>query len=289
MKTGKLKIYHRQKLHRPSLIMGFSGWMDGADVSTGTISYFARKLRAKKFGQIDPEGFYIYNFPGPMEISALFRPEVKIEEGIISDYKGPKNEFWCDSANDVLFFNGREPNLAWEEFTDCILAVCEEYKVRRIYFVGSVAGLTPHTREPKIYCSVSEKKLKPIVKQPDMKLTDYSGPASVVTYLMKRCAEEGPEMISMVAEVPAYVHGYNPRCVEAAAKALAGMLRIDIKMDDLRNMGDQFEKKLDELVEKQPELAEKIHKLEQDYDEQVFDTEMDDLKKWLQEKGIRLD
>lgn len=36
-------------------------------------------------------------------------------------------------------------------------------------------------------------------------------------------------------------------------------------------------------------LAERIQKLEEDYDNEVFDTQMTDLKDWLEQQGIRLD
>ena len=49
------------------------------------------------------------------------------------------------------------------------------------------------------------------------------------------------------------------------------------------------EKRLDELVAKRPELAELIRKLEGDYDSEIFDTQMGELKVWLQRQGIRLD
>jgi len=39
----------------------------------------------------------------------------------------------------------------------------------------------------------------------------------------------------------------------------------------------------------QPEVAGNIQKMEEDYDNQIFNSEMGDLKKWLQQQGIRLD
>jgi hypothetical protein len=66
-------------------------------------------------------------------------------------------------------------------------------------------------------------------------------------------------------------------------------LDLQVNLDYLREMGDEFEKKLTDIVNGQEELAKKVTELEADYDNQVFDTEMGDLKEWLQQKGIRLD
>jgi len=290
MSSNKLNIYRKPRVDKPRIVLGFSGWMNGGDVSTGTIKYLVEKFGAKEFAYIEPEGFYIYNFPGPMEISALFRPHTKIEEGLVRSYEAPTNTFYCDEENNLILFSGKEPNLSWEEYSECIFSVCEQFGVSEIYFIGSVAGLTPHSREPRIMCSVSDEKLKgPLQQHGVVKFTSYAGPASIVTYLMVRCRERGMSMLSLVAEIPAYVQGHNPRCIETATRCIGGLLGLRIQLDDLRAMGDEFEKKLTEAVQRQPELAARIHKLEQAYDDEVFDTEMADLKQWLEQQGIRVD
>ncbi|MBN1817189.1 MAG: PAC2 family protein [Sedimentisphaerales bacterium] len=272
-----------------SLLIGLTGWMDGGDVSTGTVEYMIRALEAKPFAQIKPENFYIYNFPGTMEFSALFRPHCKIQEGLIQGFDEPSNLFFAATDHKLLFFEGKEPNLMWHDYADCIFSVCDRYHVKRIIFIGSVAGLTPHNRDPRFLCSVSEQHLCHEVVQLGMKLSEYTGPAGITTYLTLRCRQAGLEMINLVAEIPAYIQGYNPRCVEAAVRQISALLGVQVPIHDLRGLSEEFEKRLDALVAEQPELLEKVQKLEQDYDEQVFDNEMGDLKAWLQQKGIRLD
>lgn len=289
MASDKLKIYKGANLREPRLLLGFSGWMDGGDVSTGTIKCLIEKLAAERFAEIKPEGFYIYNFPGSMEMSSLFRPHTRIRKGLIRSYEVPQNEFFCAENADLIFFSGKEPNLLWEEFADCILSVCEEFGVTMIYFVGSVAGLVPHTRDPRFFCSVSDAKLKEVHERYGVRFTDYEGPASFVTYLTTRCSEQNLSMATLVATIPAYVQGNNPKCIEAVTRRLLGILGLQIELDDVRVLSDEFEKKLTDVVQEQPELASTIRKLEEDYDNEIFDSEMGDLKKWLQQQGIRLD
>ncbi len=52
---------------------------------------------------------------------------------------------------------------------------------------------------------------------------------------------------------------------------------------------EDFEKKLTELVQQQPDLAGNIQRLEEDYDNDIFDNEMSEIKEWLEQQGIRLD
>ena len=289
MNTEKLKIEREAVLNKPRLVMGLSGWMDGGDVSTGTVKYIRKQLGAESFARIEPEGFYLYSFPAPMELSAILRPHTKMKDGIIEQFELPTNIFYYSVQHDLVLFKGREPNLAWEEFADCIFGLCHKLNISQIFFIGSVAGLTPHTREPRMTFSISDEKLKQILPQTNLRFSNYDGPASITTYLTSRAPKEGVSMLNMVAEVPAYVQGYNPRCIEAAVRFISRLLDLQVNLDYLREMGDEFEKKLTDIVNNQPELAKKVTELEADYDNQVFDTEMGDLKEWLQEKGIRLD
>jgi proteasome assembly chaperone (PAC2) family protein len=288
MMSDKLRIFDDANFRNPRLLMGFSGWMDGGDVSTGTIKVLAERLYAKRFAEIEPEGFYIYNFPGAMEVTALFRPHCRIKKGIIREFEFPENVFYAAENEDLILFAGKEPNLGWEEYGECVFSLCREFDVKLIYFIGSVAGLVPHTRDPRLFCSVSHAEMKHRFESYGIKFSDYEGPASLVTYLTTAAKEHGTEMVSIVATVPAYVQGSNPKCIEAVTRRVAGILGVHVDLDDLRATADEFEKRLTEVVQEQPELAENIVKLEQDYDNEIF-SEMGDLKTWLHQKGIRLD
>jgi proteasome assembly chaperone (PAC2) family protein len=263
--------------------------MDGGEVSTGTVKCLIDKLDARKFAEIEPTGFYIYSFPGSMEITALFRPRTQIKDGIIESYEIPANTFFCSEKDNLIIFLGKEPNLNWEEFSECIFSVCAEFGVEMIYFIGSVAGLVPHTREPRLFCSVSESGLKETFQHYGVKFTNYEGPASIITYLTANCSKQDIKMVSLVAAIPAYVQGSNPKCIEAVTRRIAGMLELEMDFDDLMTMSDDFEKKLDDVVQEQPELESNIHKLEEDYDNEIFNNEMGDLKNWLEQQGIRVD
>ncbi len=289
MASDKLDIYKRPKFSNPRLLLGFSGWMDGGEVSTGTVKCFIDKLDARRFAEIEPTGFYIYSFPGSMEITALFRPNTQIKDGIIESYEIPENTFFYSEESNLILFLGKEPNLNWEDFSECIFSVCVEFGVEMIYFIGSVAGLVPHTREPRLFCSVSQAELKERFQHYGVKFANYEGPASIVTYLMTNCSKRDIKMVSLVAAVPAYVQGSNPKCIEAVTRRIAGMLELEMEFSDLTTISEEFENKLHDVVQEQPELESNIHKLEEDYDNEIFNNEMGDLKTWLEQQGIRVD
>jgi proteasome assembly chaperone (PAC2) family protein len=263
--------------------------MDSGEVSTGTIKFLMKKLAVKRLAEIEGEGFYIQNFPGSMELAAIFRPYTKIEDGVIKVLRYATNGFFYDDKSEVILFLGKEPNMHWAEYADYIFSLCKELGVEDLYFIGSVAGLVPHTREPRIFSSVSDAKLKKKLVDYGVKFTNYEGPASIVTYMTANAGKRGLNMASLVATVPAYVQGSNPKCIESVVRHVASILELDMKLGEMRKISDAFEKKLSESVSKQPELEENIRKLEENYDNEVFDKEMGDLKDWLEQKGVRLD
>lgn len=289
MPCDRLTIHAPPKLSDGRMILAFSGWMDGGNVSTGTVEWLGQTLEARKVAEIDPENFCIYSFPGSMEVSALFRPHTKIEDGVISAFQPPENTFFCAERRELVLFHGREPNFNWSEFADCIFSFASEAGVSALYFVGSVGAAVPHTREPRLMSTVSDERLKPSLEQFGVTFTDYAGPASFSTHLLTHARSRGFRMASLVAEIPAYIQGTNPKSIEAVVKKLAAILHIEVDLREVRKLSAAWEERLNEVLEQKPDLAKYIRKLEEDYDNEVFDTQMGDLKEWLEQQGIRVD
>lgn len=277
------------QLDRPRLVLGFSGWMDGGNVSTGTLEWLSEIVGARTFATIDSEPFYIHSFPGTMEIASLFRPHGVIEDGQVRAFEWPQNVFKADEGANVVFFEGKEPNIHWRGYVDCIMQVAERLDVSTIYFIGSVGGVVTHTREPRILCTVSDESLKPGIEPLVAGFTDYEGPVGLVTYLLVEALRRERPMIALLAEIPAYIQGLNPKSIEVGIRTLASVLDLSVDLEGLRAQSDEWEKRVSEIVDEQDDLAEHIRRLEEDYDNEVFDTQMGDLKDWLQQRGIRLD
>src|SRR6516162_1338360 len=92
-RSDTLRILDRPLIERGTLVLAFTGWMDGGDVSTGTVRRLVDLLDARPIAEIDPDPFYLFNFPGSMEVAALFRPAIRIEGGLITGLEMPRNTF----------------------------------------------------------------------------------------------------------------------------------------------------------------------------------------------------
>lgn len=289
MEDNRLSMVREADAAGASLVLGFSGWMDGGDVSTGTVRYLIDKLHAHELARVNPEGFYIYSFPGSMEVTSMFRPHCRVEKGIIAEFEPPANTFYWAELQNLILFLGKEPNTGWQAYSNAVFEICRRYEVSQIFFVGSVASAAPHTREPRVSCSASTEEFRDRLSEVGLRPVDYEGPASFVTYLTVRAAERGFRMATLVAGLPAYVQGYNPRCVLTMVRLLGGFLDLHLKVSDLQGLADAYLDKLNELVAGEEELAEKIAELERQYDREEFDREMGGLSDWLGERGLRVE
>lgn len=289
MPAEALRIAHQPSLTDATLLLGFTGWMDGGEASTGTIEWLGHLLGAEPFASIDPEPFYILNFPGDMQTSALFRPHTRIEDGIIEELEMPESVFHVAAGQNLVLFSGKEPNVGWQSFADCVFELCEKSGVKWIYFLGSVGGAAPHTRDPRTHASVSNPAMKERLTSLGVRFSEYEGPASFVTYLTTRAESHGIGMANLVAELPGYLEGRNPKGIEAMVRKLANLLKLSIDLHELRQASDDWEKRVNEAVATRPDLSKHIQELEEQFDNETFDSELGHVRDWLEERGIRVD
>ncbi len=268
-----LRIQHVPALKRATLVLALSGWMDGGDVSTGTVRRLVDLLEARAIAEIDPEPFYLYNFPGSMELVALFRPPIKIEDGQIVKLEWPANTFYCHEPANLVLFVGKEPNLRWRSFGAGILDLAHRVGVRRILFVGSFGGSVPHTREPRLYVTCSDAELLPEMERYGLRRTSYEGPGSFTSYLLTQAPAAGLEMISLVAEIPGYLQGRNPMSIEAVTRRLAKILRLPLDLQSLRAESTEWELQVSRFVEQDEEMTKTVRQMEENYDDELLRSE----------------
>jgi len=275
MPDTPLRIHTECPAPAGTMILAFSGWMDGGDVSTGTVERMIELLDAQPVADIDPDGFYILNMPGSMEVSALFRPEIDITDGRIDSLDMPTASFYHSGEHRVLALVAKEPNLRWRPFGDAIFELARRAGIKTLLFVGSFGGLVPHTREPRLYMTVSDESLLEEYGRYGLQPSNYEGPGSFTTYLINRAPEEGVDMVSIVAEIPGYLQGTNPASIEAVTRRLAKILSLDLDLAGLRAASTQWEIKVSEAVDEDEELAQKVRELEEQYDDQLIETQAD--------------
>ncbi len=289
MESSALHIDEWPDPKNARMLMGFSGWMDGGGVSTGTIAYLVEALDAVPFGKILPEEFYIYNFPGSMEIASLFRPHARIEEGLVQKYEEPENTFYYAAEQDLILFSGKEPNMRWKTYADCLFSVAQDLNVEEIYYIGSVGGLVPHTRDPVFWTSMTDEELRDSLVSAGFGPTNYEGPSSFSTCLLTHATERDLRMASCVTGIPSYVDGKNIKCIEAITRKLANILGLTLDFSGLEAETAQFLSDLNKVVKGNSKLAERVSQLERFYDQEVGPKSDDEIRDWFGRQDLEID
>src|SRR5262249_6165382 len=172
---GELRIEHHPELERPALIASFRGWNDGGQGATLASGYLAKLWGAKRFGDIDPEGFFDFQ---------ATRPQVSLIEGLTRRIDWPENAFYAASPSGLqrgtVLLLGIEPNLRWRSFTGLIVDLARELRVELVITLGALLADVPHTRPAPVTGSATDPDL---VKKLGLQASRYEGPTGIVGVL----------------------------------------------------------------------------------------------------------
>lgn len=259
----------RPKLRQPAMVCGISGWVDGGEAATGSIQYLVERLGAKKFAELPIDEFHVFQIPGQTSL----RPLVRIEDGTLKEHSFPQNQFFYyvnpNTNSDLILFLGTEPNLHWQEYTDSLLSLAEDFGVTRIYLLGGVLDKTPHTKEPSVSCACNAPDLKEEMRKYGVQFSNYEGPGSFATTLLYLSRNRVP-MISLTARATYYpefniIIPHNPKTIRAIMRRLNHLLRLNLRLSDLDKEAEEFAAKFEFMASHNPEFRAYTEELEKDY------------------------
>ncbi len=133
-------------LNDGTLILSFSGWMDGGDASTGTVDRLIRAAERRTVCRDRPGPVYIFNFPGPMESLRSSGPR-STSKRIVQSVEMPRNEFFAAEEQNLILFKGRRRISTGGGLASAFQVAHQDCGVKRLLFVGSFGGSVPHARD----------------------------------------------------------------------------------------------------------------------------------------------
>ena len=154
-------------------------------VSSGLPPYLVDHLKAQKIGEMDPDGFYLFQIPGTHH---LLRPEVNFEDGYNKEISLPVNEFYYARLGQkgLVLFTGDEPHMNMDRYADGLFHAAKELNVRRLAVVGGVYGAMPYDRDREVSCTYSLPRMKKELEQYAVRFSNYNGGATIGSYLVDR-------------------------------------------------------------------------------------------------------
>jgi proteasome assembly chaperone (PAC2) family protein len=283
-----INLWEQPQADEVYMIAGWHQWADAGSVSSGLPQYIIQQTKAREIGEIRPDGFYLFQFPGTHD---LVRPMVKFDEGYPEYLQIQKNEFFYtgNEQSGIVIFVGEEPHMDIERYVSALLDVAESLNVKRIVGLGGVYGELPYDKERTISSVYSLPHLKNEMKDLAVSLSDYQGGASIGSYLSHRAGSRGMEYVSLYAFVPTYDFSSieelgNTVRIENDFMAWLGimrrinyMLKINLDLSDLEIKCERLVKlvdaKVDELEQAAPQtgIRDYLNRLAEEFEEIPFD------------------
>jgi proteasome assembly chaperone (PAC2) family protein len=258
-----LNFLQRPTLRNPILLVAFSGWVDGGQVSTMALRSLIEMWGAEKFAEIDPEEFY--NF-------TRARPQVHLEPDLSRAITWPETAFYYHSdpnlERDFVLLIGIEPNFKWRTFTDEVLEVCREVGVSTALSLGGVIADVAHTRAARITVFSSDPDLQARFPEVARRRGAYQGPTGIIGVIMDGLTRMDVPVGNMRGAVPHYIAGSrNAKVSLALLSRLNELYGLGLDLAELRRESRRFERQVNEFLTSTPDVAEHVRSLEAHSDE----------------------
>jgi len=240
-------------LEDPTLLLAFEGWNDAGEAASLAARYVADELGTAPLADLDPDDFFDFT---------VQRPHVRIDEGGARSIEWPSLELRFGSlrpGRDLVVGIGPEPHLRWREYCDLVMAYAAELGVRRVVLLGAYLADVVYSRPVAISGFASNPDW---LGELSVQASRYEGPTGIVGVLGQRFQDGGLDVVSLWAGLPHYIAATpNTRGALALLQTLAACL--ELKLDDAPLMAQaaEYERRTNELVSSDPELAEYVREL----------------------------
>lgn len=254
MTVDPITFDNRPSLRHPVMVLSFAGWSDAGASATTAIRYLTEHLMATKFASIDPEEFYDFS---------IQRPIVRLAEGTERQIHWPSYDLYHSAGisveRDFVFGIGAEPHLRWRSFCDLIFRLVRECGIEVVITLGSYFDEVLYTRPVPITGFASDAKL---MEELDLIPSRYQGPTGIIGVLADAYRKTGIPHISLWAALPHYLPASpNPRGALALLLRLTQWLGLRVDTGPLERASADFQNKVNEAVNSDPNLSAFIREL----------------------------
>lgn len=282
-----IELWEEPAIENAAMVVGWRQWADGGAVSSELPRYLIEHTHAHQIGILHSDPFYIFQVPGT---HALFRPEIKLENGYRAELREKRNEIYWAKNNDrpLVIFLGDEPQLNVARYARAFFDVARALHVRRIVALGGVYGNAPYDKDREITCTYSLPRLKDELNEYAVTFSNYEGGVSIGSYLLDRAEKLGIEYIVFYAIVPMFdltqlspllqtlVIEQDHKAWYDVMRRVNHMFQLGLDLSELERASRQliasFDAKIDELEKAMPQVNIRAHikKLTENFVEPSF-------------------
>ena len=247
-------------LDRPILVVAFRGLFDAAGSATSAVEWLAERLDSVQVGDVDPETFFDFTQE---------RPVVEFDDHDVRWIRWATNRVLAvrttEGQRDLVLVSGVEPHLRWRTFTEALLEAATRSGSRMVVTLGSMSGMSPHTRPPAVTGSSTNRDL---ADRLGLDRPSYQGPTGVVGVLHDTLDRAGVPVISLRVSVPYYLpDSPNPKATRALLRRFEQVSGIDTAHADLDGPAAEWQSRVEQAVAGDDEVSAHVRRLESQVDQ----------------------
>jgi predicted ATP-grasp superfamily ATP-dependent carboligase len=249
---------HQGELERPVLVYALGGFVDAGHAGRLAADHLLANLPHRVLVRFDVDQLYDYR---------ARRPVMTFVEDHWESYEAPRLEVSLVEdavGTGFLMLTGPEPDIQWERFTSALVRLVRRYDVRLCVGVHAIPMAVPHTRPVGVTAHATRPEL---VAGHEPWVSRVQVPGHMAGLLEFRLGEAGLDAAGFAVHVPHYLAQTEyPDAAATLVESVAEISDLRLPVGDLRAAGEQVRAAVEAQVGEQPEVAEVVHALEEQYD-----------------------
>jgi len=246
------------ELERPVLVHALSGFVDAGQAGRLAAEHLLASLPHRVLVRFDVDQLYDYR---------ARRPVMTFTRDHWESYETPRLELSLVEdavGTGFLMLTGPEPDIQWERFTAAVVRLVTRYDVRLSAGVHAIPMAVPHTRPIGVTAHGTRSEL---VEGHEPWVSRVQVPGHMAGLLEFRLGEAGLDAAGYAVHVPHYLaQAEYPDAAATLVEAVAELGNLRLPSGELRAAGEQVRAAIDAQVGEQPEVAEIVRALEEQYD-----------------------
>ncbi|WP_349864527.1 PAC2 family protein [Leifsonia sp. WHRI 6310E] len=247
------------------LVAGLTGFADaGAGVS---------QLGTYLLGTLDSEVVATFDADILLDYRAR-RPIIYFDQDHLADYQPATLKLYLaydELRQPFLLLSGFEPDFRWEAFTEAVLGLIEQYRVRSVTCVHAIPMPVPHTRPIGVTVSGNRSEL---IETMSVWKPQTQVPGNALHLLEYRLQHLNHPTAGFVLLIPHYLADTEyPAAAIAGLDSISAATGLIFPSDRLRQEDRDFIANIDEQVAGNAELAKLVGTLEERHDTYMEDNQ----------------
>ncbi len=245
-------------LGQPVMIEALTGFVDAGNATRLAREHLLASLDARPVLRFDLDQLMDYRSRRPLMQFDGDHWESYDEPGITLHVLRDRQD------TPFLLLEGVEPDLQWERFIAALSLIVSDFGVRLSIGLSAIPMGVPHTRPAGVTAHATVPEL---ITGYEPWLQRVQVPASAANLLEYRLGQQGKPAMGFAVHVPHYLaQAEYPPAAETLLTSISKATGLLLPTEELRRSGETIRADIDRQVAANPEAAELVAGLEQQYD-----------------------